>query len=276
LSGYIIATIVPMCTTLTTLCMSNSNCLSDASLLAIAENLPYLTDLSIGESQHRTSPALPWTTLFSQCTKLRKLTVVGTDVPNFMESLLQCDLKLTHLSLPGCCSEEGMYCIAQQFSGLLSLQLCGGAVSDLVLAGIAGGCPMLEELNIARSKHFSVDAFVMLTRSCRKLRTVNLRRCTQLNDYAVSSLAKNCTELVKLTLCGVVLLTDGSLFALAQNCRNLRSLDVGLCANVTVVGVEAILQGCRRLAVLEVCGCETAAQVRAFRAMQNTRWAWID
>jgi hypothetical protein len=37
-----------------------------------------------------------------------------------MKSLLQCDLKLKlklkHLSLPGCCSEEDMYCIAQQFS----------------------------------------------------------------------------------------------------------------------------------------------------------------
>jgi hypothetical protein len=46
------------------------------------------------------------------------------------------------------------------------------------------------------------------------------------------------------------------------------ALDVRLCANVTVVGIEAILRGCRRLTVLEVYGCETAAQVRAFRAMQ--------
>jgi F-box/leucine-rich repeat protein 2/20 len=211
--------------------------------------------------------------LFSTCTKLRKFTLLGHNLPDFIESLLQCELPLTYLRIPRCRSEEGLYCIAQQFSSLLTLEVSGPAVTDLVLAGIAGGCPLLESLNVACSEQFSVDAFVTLTRACRKLRIVNLRQCRQINDYAVSSLAENCRGLERVDLCGLSLLTDSSMETLGQKSRQLRYLDVSLCSQVTVVGVDAVLWGCKKLAVLEVRGCTRAAQVLAFRAMQNTRWS---
>jgi hypothetical protein len=53
-----------------TLNISCSSYLTTASLRAIAYHLPDLSNLSIGENYYQErNPTLPWTALFTQCTK---------------------------------------------------------------------------------------------------------------------------------------------------------------------------------------------------------------
>ncbi len=157
----------------------------------------------------------------------------------------------------------------------------GGAL-PLSLAELAGGCPLLERLNL--DVPASSEGVEAVAEGCRRLRCLELRSlelgddalkamgaclaeleiaelqdCEGISDRGVEALVKGCARLEVLRLgCedperGRV--GDAAVAAIARHCEQLRELDLTYRHAVTDEALKLLATGCPRLATLLLDGC---------------------
>ncbi|KAG2483984.1 hypothetical protein HYH03_017151 [Edaphochlamys debaryana] len=230
-----LGTLLAACPALQRLSLPQAPRLTGGLLLRLPDWTPKLTHLNLADCRGVGADAL--VAALPRLPGLRSLRLDA--IPEVDDSVLSAAAllpALTHLGLRCCTAvtDAGLTALAAGRGGALqglTLDECGGRVTDAGVAALAG--------------------------QCVALRSFSARRCTRLGDAALASLLRaGGGTMERLALSGVPGVGPGVAGALASACRDsLVGLDVSFCRKLPDRAMGLLLSRCTRLRRLVVYGC---------------------
>jgi len=199
--------------------LNNIKGVTDASIIAIAENCPDLKKIEI-EIVAVTENGL--CALADSCDKLEKISLWGNEGEGDID--------------------KGIIAIAKNCLKLREISLDQTGVTDESIIAIAENCPNLERLEIENIEQ-------------EDLATIAGEVGEGITDKGIIAIAKNCPKLEHLDIADNTQLTDESIIAIAENCPNMWWIRVDG-TGVTDAGIIAIAKKCPKLEQLHIGGTE--------------------
>ena len=96
-------------------------------------------------------------------------------------------------------------------------------VTNVAVAAVACGCPMLQMINLAYCTEVTDDALISLSK-CSMLNTLEIRGCPQVSSAGLSAIAVGCRKIVKLDIKKCYNINDAGMLPLACLSQNLRQV----------------------------------------------------
>lgn len=250
--------------------------ITEATLYAIAENLPELDSLSCD----------CWGFY-----RLNSNSLIAIDA--FVAIAKACNLST--LSVQHVVADDSLLiALGENCCNLYELSFCTGngtAVTDVGITALADGCPDIVHLYLpgtsgitdagmaAVGKHclnleffcppsnISDTGLEIVLKSCKVLDTISLKHCSALTVASARTLATHGANLIHLRLMGCQWLDDASLFTIAAACKQLASLEIFF-SQITNEGLLAVARACEELGY--VCLRETLVTQEGIDALKRT------
>lgn len=240
------------CVYLREVTLSRCRCVTDETIIAIAQFTHYLELLHVDYCMQLTNMALI-------------ILAKGLCAPT-----------LTSLDLSACrrISDHGITTLIPKTTRLrnLSLYYCGKVTSHGIKS-VTHNCLELETLNLGDLYQITDVPFFFdregdgrhstETHMMHKIRDLCLSDCKEITDHGLSEISRRCSSLEKLCLTGCIKLTDAGVTALTCDVNTgavrgqfLKELDLTFCTKLTDTGLQNIMQRCKRnLQTLKLNGC---------------------
>ena len=249
------------CPRLESLLLQSCSQLTDVGVESLAAGCPALVRISLASCKHVTDAGM--VALVSGCPSLtdvdfsgcNEVTVQGIGA---LAAAAPALARLALCGLPGL-TDAGLDMVAT-LQHLIAIELADcPRLSPAGLAKLAGGCPQLRSVSLARSRRaVSKEALGAVATGCTELVRVDLASC-HVDDAGLAAFAGAGTAsagLVEANLSGNAQLGDAGLLALtARGCPNLRVLNLSGCKLVTDVAVAAVAAQCAQITDLSLVGC---------------------
>ncbi|KAJ9700182.1 hypothetical protein PVL29_005822 [Vitis rotundifolia] len=233
-----------------------SNCFSDAGLIALGETFTKLKKLSLIWCSNVTSMGLQ--SFAQKCRSLRSLDLQGCYVGDQgLAAVGECCKELQDLNLRFCegLTDRGLVELAigcGKSLKVLGIAACA-KITDISLEAVGSHCRSLETLSLD-SEFIHNEGVLAVAEGCRLLKVLKLL-CINVTDEALEAVGTCCLSLEVLALYSFQKFTDRSLSAIGNGCKKLKNLILSDCYFLSDKGLEAIATGCSELIHLEVNGC---------------------
>jgi hypothetical protein len=162
--------------------------------------------------------------------------------------------------------------IASRCPLLRELGAPSDTIDDAALAILAGGCPLINILDLDDNSMVTDAGIASIARN-GALTELSVRNCENLTDEAFMTVAE-CCPLLEFLWAGNTSLSDPALVAIGQHSHNLLMLD-STATSVTHVGLAAVAAGCPLLEGLSVEDCEMTGQAVEAIARGCPRLRWL-
>lgn len=227
------------------LCLRNchSDRLSDASIIAIAENCKALEYLNLDDCNWFTPDAFSLLGKSSKQLRTLSLNSCSSIDETSLAVVLKNTVHLRELRLRYCwqLGDKILETIGQNCKDLrvLDFSRCS-KVSDVIALKVASGCTQIEDINLTKTPMSNWSLRLLGSVYGNNLRSVSLA-ATDADDVVMGNIAINNNSRLRyidLSYCHKV--RDGTLRSLSEHCPMLRSLNLTGCHGVSNDALEAI------------------------------------